>query len=385
MSTLLVYDWLPATYHYIDGEPDDAFTQWVYMHRTEATLNPNGPFPHCVAEGYDWCEDYYFDLGNPTVRQRRVNYLVQEVRALGYDGLFFDWGNSLFLEDPAYATMRAAYESRHPDLPYDRAIALFIQALREAGLRVQTNQGYRDAAALLPYLDYDASESMGTTDMDLGRELEVVGLGRVAVPDTIYYPNSPDFRQGSLEDTLAVWRDMQRQAEWFAGPDFHGIVHLNYAAPLWEPQTAPRGYVPRAPRNAIWYNYALARLFDQVTYTEIPWDHRLERDEVYFYDLGTPVEATYRSLGEGGYVRYYTQGLVLVGAWPSPTILTLRHPSLPAEGIAYDAYTKAPLALHTPHTLRLKVTPEIDPVTGHAAPTGRVILYWVPTADLEGP
>ena len=378
VQTLLVYDWLPATYHYTDGdgEEDDPLTQWLYANRDWASLNPNGPFPHCAEEGYDWCEDYYFDLGNPTVRAKRVGYLAQQVRALGYDGVFFDWGNSLFLDEPNYTFLRTEYENRHPDIPYTQAIALFYQALHDQGLVVQPNQAFNEAAYLLPAVNYDTSESAGTTDEEMGRRLMVVGQGLIPVPDTVYYPNSPDPLRGSLKDTLEVWRWMIAQAQEFGGPDFHGIVHLNYAAPLWEPLPGKSLFHrPQPPRNAIFYNYALARLFGQVTYTEVPWDHRLERDEVYFYDLGEPVEDAYRPLPQGGYVRYYTHGLVIVGAWPQPITLTLRHPSLPRSGVVYDAYCRVWVPLEGPHSLRLEVSPEPAPLTGGPAPVGRVVVY----------
>ncbi|NPA92950.1 MAG: glycoside hydrolase family 18 protein, partial [Chloroflexi bacterium] len=171
VQILLVYDWLPATYHYTDGESDDPLTQWLYDNRDWATLNPNGPFPHCTEEGYDWCEDYYFDLGDANVRQARVDYLVQTVHDLGYDGVFFDWSNSQFLDEDTFATIRETYETRHPDLPYAEAIALFYQALRDAGLIVQSNQGFRDAQAILPQVDYDMTESYGTTDETFGKRL----------------------------------------------------------------------------------------------------------------------------------------------------------------------------------------------------------------------
>ena len=376
VGTILVYDWLPATYHYTDGEGDDPLTRWLYENRDWATLNPNGPFPHCAEEGYDWCEDYYFDLGDPTVRAKRVEFLAQRVRELGYDGLFFDWGNSLFLDEPEYASLRDEYNSRHPDLPYEQAIALFFQDLRDQGLVLQPNQAFNNAGRLLPIVNYDTSESAGTTDENLGRRLMVAGRGLISVPDTVYYPNSPDPTRGNLKDTLRTWQEMVALSDKFGGADFHGIVHLNYAAPLWKPLPGKSLYHrPAPPRDAIFYNYALARLFVQMTYTEVPWDHRLERDEVYFYDLGQPVENEFHSLPEGGYVRYYTGGLVLVGAWQGDITLTLRHPSIPASGRVYDAYARTWLMLNAPHTLRLPIRPQTDPVSGNVAPLGRVLLY----------
>jgi len=373
VHTLLVYDWLPATYHYTDGESDDPLTQWLYDNRDWASLNPDGPFPHCTEEGYDWCEDYYFDLGDETVRQERVDYLVQTVRDLGYDGVFFDWSNSQFLDEDAFASIREEYESRHPDLPYAEAIGLFYQALREAGLVVQSNQGFRDAEAILPSVNYDMTESYGTTDETFGAKLRIVGQGEQEVPQTVYYPVSDNPRHGSLRDTLDVidWLESLRV---YTGQGYGGVVYMNYAAPEWQPTANPHVFRPVTPRNAIYYGYALAQLVGEIGYTEVPWDHTLERSEVYFYGLGQPVHATYQALPRGGYVRYYTHGLALVGEWQHPTTLVLRDASIPAQGWAYDPYTQTWLPIRE-HTIRLTVKPEPDPLTNRMAPLGRIIVY----------
>ncbi len=394
VETLLAYDWLPATYHFTDGEADDPLTQWLYANREWATLNPQGPFPHCAEEGYDWCEDYYFDLGHPQVRARRVAYLRQWVSDHGYDGLFFDWGNSLFLEEEPFTAIRDTYRARHPDLPYAQAAALFLQALREAGIVVQTNQGYRDAQDLLPQVHYDLAESYGVSDSEPVRRLCLQGEGVTEVPLTVYYPVSEDPYQGTLEDTLEVMAWVEDLQAAYAGPEYRGFVYLNYAAPRWAPlpgassrwgkrivrapwSVCPDGqgpYVATRPRPAIFYAFALAKLVGQMAYTEVPWAHRLERDPVYFANLGTPVEEDYRPLPQGGYVRYYTEGLVLVGAWQRATVVRLTHPSLPAGGLVYDAYRRKWLRTGN-HTLRLPVIPEEDPYTGRPAPSGRVVLY----------
>jgi len=68
VEDILFYDWFPAGYHYIDGEEDNLLMSWVFSNRSFASLNPEGPFPHCKEEGYSWCEDCYFDFGFKGVR-----------------------------------------------------------------------------------------------------------------------------------------------------------------------------------------------------------------------------------------------------------------------------------------------------------------------------
>ncbi|NPA31510.1 MAG: hypothetical protein GXO37_05880, partial [Chloroflexi bacterium] len=378
VTTLLAYDWLPAAYHYTDGSPDPPWAAWLYAQRAWASLNPQGPYPHCRAEGYTWCQDLYYDLGDPRVRAHRVAWLREWAQQHGYDGFFFDWGNDRFLDEPAYAALRATYAARHPDLPYARAVAAFYRALRAAGLVVQSNQGFRAAEVLLPVVDLDMTESYATTDGPCPQPVRVPGQGPTAVPCTVYYPLSDDPAHGRLADTLAYLDLLRQQVDRYAGPHFRGLVYLNYAAPAWEPVDASvpaeaRVYRPTRPRAAIYYGYALAALAAFPAYTEVPWDHRLERDPVYFYDLGVPVDATYRAVPGRGYARFYTRGVVLVGEWATATTVTLAHPSVPA-GPVYDAYRDAWLTAQA-GVLTVTVRPETDPLTGQVIPTGRVYVY----------
>ncbi len=389
VHTLFLYEWMPASYHYLDGEPDDPFMQWAYAHRDTATLNPHGPFPHCQENQYDWCEDYYFDLALPEVRQRRVDYLAQTVAQAGYDGIFFDWASGVYLEDPAYDPIRQTYQARHPDLPYSQAVALFYHDLKDRGLILHTNQGFRRAAYILPLVHYDMTESYVTTDAERGHELYLQGQGRIPVPETLYYPLSDNEYQGHLEDTidyLNYLADLRRQ---YAGPDFVATVYMNYAAPDFIPTgeriQGQQVYTATIPRNAIFLGYAIPKLLNQIAYTETPWDHRYERDPAapYFYDLGDPLGETYETREQDGityYIRFYTRGWVLAGAWPGPTQLTLTSPYLPARGMVYDAYEGGWLSLDH-HTLPLSLRPQpISPFNSHPAPLGRVYLY-APVSD----
>jgi len=227
-------------------------------------------------------------------------------------------------------------------------------------------------------VDLDMTESYATTDGPCPQPVRVPGQGPTAVPCTVYYPLSDDPAHGRLADTLAYLDLLRQQVDRYAGPHFRGLVYLNYAAPAWEPVDASvpaeaRVYRPTRPRAAIYYGYALAALAAFPAYTEVPWDHRLERDPVYFYDLGVPVDATYRAVPGRGYARFYTRGIVLVGEWTTATTVTLAHPSVPA-GPVYDAYRDAWLTAQA-GVLTVTVRPETDPLTGQVIPTGRVYVY----------
>lgn len=98
---------------------------------------------------------WYYDPTNQAERPRRI---AARLRAIGYDGVFLDCTT----RQNVHPLALAEYERRHPDLPYDAAFARFMAALRREVLLVITNQGYRDAAHYLPFVDYDVTESLIT-------------------------------------------------------------------------------------------------------------------------------------------------------------------------------------------------------------------------------
>ncbi len=379
VQTILAYEWMPASYHYIDGSGDDPMMAWAYAHRLTATLNPNGPFPHCTESGYDWCEDYYYDLGNPEVVSHRVKYLLDEVDRLGYDGLFFDWGSGRFIYEPEYRTISQTYRSRHPDRPYVQAVADFYAALKSAApdLIAQTNQGFREAERLLPLVEYDMTESYITTDGYFSHTLYVQGQGVVTVPQTVYYPLSDDPFDGHLTDTIDYLDYLTALQDAHASPRFRGIVYMSYAAPDYvatgQTISGYEVYTATVPRNAIYFAYAVPKLAGQIAYTEVPAEHHLERDGVYFLDLGSPLGETYERAADG-YVRFYTLGLVLVGEWQSETEVILRSPYIPSNVPVYDAFEEVWLTTGS-GALTVTVRPRPDPLTGRMAPSGRVYLY----------
>ena len=369
---LLGYEWMPAAYHYTDGEPDPPHAAWLYRNRAWASLNPKGPYPHCRAMGYDWCQDYYYDYGDERTRAGRVARLERALA--GWGGVFLDWGPGVFIDEPAYRPLKETFAARHPGEDYLEAVGRFYRDLRKAlgrDRRVVSNQGFRNPDRVLPQVNLDMTESYAVGEAYLGRRLRLVGRGEVEVPDTLYYPVSSDFRRGRLEDSLDWLKELDKLGRKYGGPAFSGFVYMNYAAPRFVP-LGDGTYRAEMPKNAILFGYALPMLKGIPAYTEVPFDRRLERLPVYQADLGRPLGNDYRQQ-EGVYLRFYERGLVLVGELPGPTVLRLRSPRIRA-GRLYDFYTGSWIRADE-GALAWRLVPEPDPVTGRPAPVGRVLVY----------
>ncbi len=375
VKTILADDWLPAAYYYPGGN-NTSFMEWVYEHRYDVTLNPEGPFPHCQENGYDWRE-YYFDFSVEELVAHRVEYLAEGLRNAGYNGIFFDWGNGLFLQEKGYESINATYNSRH-SIPYSQAAADFLAALREEmpEIVIENNQGFREAKYYLPVLDYDMTESYITGCDYYGKELYVEGYGLIEVPQTVYYPVSDDEFHGSLNDTIHYLDYLSELRKAYGGENFKKTVYMNYAAPEFVFVRREGGhdvYKPVIPKNAIYFGYAVAKLAGQISYTEVPWNHTYERCNVYFYDIGEPLDDDYEKIN-GGYVRYYSNGFVVAGEWQDEKELTLHSPYIPSHIPVYDAFEEKWIDTGE-QEVTITIHPCYDNLTGKMAPSGRIYVY----------
>ncbi len=377
-TKVIFYRWFPADYHYINGK-DNPLMKWAYRNRDFATLNPQGPFPHCEENGYDWCQDYYFDLGNAQVKKRFANYLKDFLTSGQYDGIFFDWASGLFITEEVYSPMRETFRVRHPETSYLRAVADTYRLLRNEVAEgiIVTNQGFRNPT-VLTYVDYDMAESYGTGSDYSGKVLRVEGRGVVSVPQTVYYPVSPDPLKGSLKDSLLHLDYLWRLKIKMAGR-LKNFIYINYAAPEFE-ETSPGLYKAIPPRNAIFFGFCLAKLRGFLSYTEVPFNRTLEKVDIYFYDLGKPLGDSYKKIGKG-FVRYYTGGLVVVGEWEKPLKLCLTSSFLRENSLVYDLYRKTWAGRIKGHSICVKIEPELDSLRAKPAPSGRFFLY--PSSSLE--
>ncbi len=372
-TEVIFYRWFPADYHYLYGGRDDPLMKWAYENRRTATLNPEGPFPHCQESGYDWCQDFYFDLGNPSVRKKLVDYLHGLLSHGLYSGIFFDWASGVFILEEPYLPMRENFRIKHPGASYLLEVVKTYELLRKTvGKKViVTNQAFRNPG-ILAWVDYDMTESYGTGSEYLGKVLRVEGRGVVEVPQTLYYPVSPDPLRGSLKDTLQyldyLWKLRKK-----APVSFKNFIYLNYAAPEFK-EVSPGLYRALTPRNAIFFGYCVAKLRGFISYTEVPFDRSLERTDLYFYDLGKPRGKAYEKI-PGGFVRFYTGGFVVVGEWEEPVKICLTSPLLRENAVVYDLYENSWAGRVKDRSLCITIRPEKDPLRGEAAPSGRVFLY----------
>ena len=384
VETILLYDWMPAGYHYLYA-PDEPFMAWVYANRDSLSLNPSGPFPHCSS--YGWCEEYYFDMALDTLREARIEYLSRIMDSLDYDGMFFDWGGGDFIQTDDYTFVRDTYYSRHPDYIYQQAVADFYDSLASrSGKIIITNQGFRSAEYILPVVDFDMTESYAVSEDYFGESLYVEGLGYTAIPRTVYYPVSTTYPDGTIEDQIYYLKMLKDYYRTYSPHGFRGFIYMNYAAPRFVPSGDTLDGYPvyrmEKPKNAIYFGYAIAMLENFMVYTETPFDHSYERDSIYFYDPGEPLDTGAYSPISGVYVRYFDHGIVLAGEVPGTTVITLSSPYIPSGVSVYDPYRGQWLQTGE-NSIDIPIEPEMDPLTGHMAPFGRLLLYDLQTTEPE--
>ncbi len=387
VKTVLAYEWMPAGYHYLDSpSSDDPFMQWIYANRYEKSLNPEGPFPHSAEYPDLHIQDYYYDLGDTEVVVRRVNYILHSLDSIGYDGIFFDWASGAFIDAEEYTTIKDTFYSRHPDMVYSQAVGKFYETLRDSNpdIIIITNQGFRRAEYILPTTNYDMTESYGTDYEYIDSSAYVRGIGPVSrIPVTKFYAVSEDEFAGSIGDHLHYLNVLLNVSREYGGESFRKIIYMNYAAPRFvysgEYIDSLPEIIPLNPKTAIYFGYCLAKLGDQIAYTEVPFDHRLERDSIYFYDLGDPVASGYDTLLtaelDSYYVKYYEKGLVILGDWQCDSIrITLNSPYIPDSAFVYNPF-RGNWFVALDNELVLGIFPEFDSYTERYKPTGRVLLY----------
>ncbi len=153
-TRLVLYEWAVAWYASLA-------TPWHGRLPAKAALNATPLRGHLGATNAD---AFYYDPATREHQRDRAQVLARRLRTLRYDGIFLDTTTSHSVHPEALAE----YRRRHPDLPYDAAFARFLETLR-AELRgglIVTNQGYRQADDVLPYVDWDVSESLITHPRD---------------------------------------------------------------------------------------------------------------------------------------------------------------------------------------------------------------------------
>ncbi len=371
----IAYDWMPAFYYYTEGK-NRAFVDWLYKNRNITTLNPEGPFVHCRENHYEWCQDYYYNLANEEVMQKRVNDLLANMKLRGFRGLFFDWASGRYIEEEAYNPMLQNFKKLHTKQSYFDFVSKFYKKLKDSNIFVVTNQGFRKAEYILPFVAYDMTESYITTDVRKKIKIQLTQKGWVdSVMVTNYYPiyeDSKDIRDSlKFIDLLCVYKKKYKKT------GFKNFIYLNYLAPEYRKvYESSLLYKMVKPKNGIYFSYAMAKLADSMVYAEIPQNRKLERDEIYFYDLGDVLGKEYEKLDAiEGYIRFYEKGFVLVSkAYNKELYLKITSQYLKKNTKVYDAYNKRGLKV-SQQTITVDLKFQKESFTQKYLPLGRVYLY----------
>ncbi len=375
---VLCYDWMPAVYYYLDGNNYE-FVDWIYNSRYLTTLNPEGPFPHTENEGYDFARDYYLDFGNFDVIERRVDFIENVLKNYGYTGVFWDWGPGVFIDEADYSEMKRNFKQRHPDMEYKEAVGLFYAELKKNfnkdNFVIFTNQGYRNAENVLPYVNYDMAESYVTGYFYSGKILNVRGYGKIKVPETLYFPVSEEGEE-NFYDTLFQIHYVHELISTYGGEDFKKFVFINYAAPEFVYDEKSGEYIPAPPQKAIFLSFATAKLVNETAYLEVPFNNDFNIDNIYFTNLGQALSSDFIVNEEEQYaIRFFEKGLVLVyfGNEVQKQI-NVSNDFIPKGVYYYDLYNKK-WQKASSHSIILNIRTDIDVVTGRTIPAGRVVVY----------
>ena len=335
-TNIVAYEWAVGFY----DDENSSFLQWVRTH--PSTLLNTKPVR---------MNDYYYDMCNAKLLQKRIDYLVKKAKELNITGYFFDWANELFLEEPEFATIKREFHHRHKT-SYAKCLAKLYQALRQKGLMVITNQAYRNPF-LLDFIDYDMCESYMSTIQDTNKMATIDGI-TTFIPTTIFQP---------LDEVFEYFALFQKYKKHYG---FKEMIYMNYAAP----EFVKKGntITAHSPKDIIYYNYVLGKLGGFYSFTEVPFNHTLEIDDIYFYDLGQAVSPVQKF--DNYYIRFFQKGFVIL----APALHQDRYLKLSINKKLYDLKNSLLLSPKDKE-VTIKLESLYKPFENRYIPTAKVFLY----------
>ena len=259
-TKLVLYEWAVAFYKALE-------TPWHTRVRPSSLLNERPLRGHLGAPDAD---AFYYDPATREHTRDRAAVLARRLRAIGYDGLFLDTTTSSSVHPEALEEFRR----RHPGLSYDEAFAGFLEHLRRElrGGIVVTNQGYRAAKHVLPYADWDVTESL------------------------ITHPRAGRFVLRPWNDRSDPWNSTAYLMRNLIGPVREAFPRVRYAH---------INYVDAADPRRIAEIVAIALLFDAYPVVSTPDVATAVESDLLLTDLGEPrtFHGTHRFFSEG-FVAY---------------------------------------------------------------------------------
>lgn len=270
---LALYEWAVAYYASLA-------TPW---HRSAPVLNRTPLRGHL---GADDADAFYYDPASHEHQRGRADFIARRLKNVGYDGVFLDTTTS----ESVHPDALAEYRRRHPDVPYDEAYASFLANLRRSVALIITNQGYRRADNVLPYVDWDVSESLITRPVN----------GKY-----VFRPwNDP---QDAWNSTSVLMRRLIEPAR-------RKYPHVRFAH---------INYVDAADAASVAHIVAVTRLFDADAVVALPHLAKAVESPLMLLDLGKPGV-------RDGSVRFFGNGMVAF----NPARKALR---IPIKGNYVDA------------------------------------------------
>lgn len=387
---LFIYRWFNGYYASQVGAPSDEdadtraqaaayfrqFPEVISVYKEihshpEWILNPGAPMKGSGAT----TPAFFYDYSNPEFRAFFVNWIRTSLVQSKYDGVFFDYIGGWALPTEVVAL----WNQKHPDTAYDEAAILFLRELREAigKRRVFGNQAYRlvaDHPAYYELIDYDVSESHATSFV-WGKEVEVYieGEGMTKTLETFYRP----------WDGPAGYKEISKTNRRATGANARVTVNdINYLQPWLLPtgKTVEIGdssvpvYEKRTDRPAIFYGYCAAKLHNGNPYASDWYAPGFGRDEIYFLDLGKPVDADFHETDDV-VTRYFENGFVVLTRRGEAVRFTPDEQFLPhdARGV-FDVYEGVSLN-GWPANKIVEINPASYPASKSQYPSGRVYMY----------
>jgi hypothetical protein len=376
---LFIYLWFNGFYEKelgLASEEHDSIRQFPDMMEAFRTIQAHSDWllnaDHPIQGGGADFPAFFWDYGNPAFRAYYVGFIRERLRRVGYNGVFYDYIGGWALPE----AVKALWRERHPEQSYDEAGVLFLRELRQAipGLRLFGNQAYRLPTDYYDCIDYDISESHGTSFV-WGKEtpLYIEGKGMQTVRETFYRP----------WDGAAGYKAIsQPRRERMAQRPRVEVFDLNYLQPWYVPtgaQATSEGksvpvFAPRTDRPAIFYGYALAKLTGIVAFASDWYAPGYGRDDLYFLDLGAPVEPTFHEEPEV-VTRGFAHGLVAVTRKGGPVRFSPKSERLPS-GVTglWDVYAQQRVPSWREHHSIL-IQPARYPATQTPYPSGRIYTY----------
>lgn len=362
---ILFYEWLPAFYYCADPTP---WQRLVYQNKDIWTLDPGDNDPNPMGDKIK-CKDYFYDMADDGLISRRVEYLTNKAREYGYDGVFFDWGGGWYeLNERKYTFLTDAFEKKHNRQAYEDKINQFIKKLKQNGLLVALNGGFRSENAKLDtYADIDIVESMFTADIcDTSYDIQLTPEEQQKVCDTWF---------NTTQASLKLATQLPRMAR-AVNPNI-SFLFLNYAFPFYK-ETAesvsndngnPRIYERAPDRQAIFYGLAMSYLGNASGFTN-GFDVSLSyvKDDVFFTQIGTPRDNVVK-VADDVYLRRFSGGFVMVSERDGS-----HEVSVPSGVVKIiDLYSGN--QLHTSHDkVTVTFTSETYP-SGKIHPQGKIFIY----------